>query len=126
MKVSRRFPDEVLAALRKSKVLSIRAGSGTHRFIGIWMVMVEDRVFVRSWSIKPDGWYRAFLKEPRGAIRVEDREIAVRAVRTRSEKLRDAVDRAYLEKYSTPGSLKYAKDLGRPKSRATTIELAPD
>jgi hypothetical protein len=125
MKSSRRFPDEVLAVLRKSKGLRIRAGSGTHRFIGIWMVVVEDRVFVRSWSVKPDGWYRAFLKEPRGAIQISEHKINVRAVGVQSERLRDAVDRAYLEKYRTPGSLRYAKDLGLPKSRATTIELVP-
>jgi len=39
--------------------------------------------------------------------------------------LKDAVDRAYLEKYRTPASLKYARDLGRPRSRATTTELVP-
>ena len=33
--------------------------------------------------------------------------------------------RAYLEKYDTPGSLKYARDMGRAKSRATTTELVP-
>jgi hypothetical protein len=35
------------------------------------------------------------------------------------------VDRAYLAKYNTPASLKYARDLGRAKSRATTTELVP-
>lgn len=125
MKATRRFSDDILAGLSKGKVLSIRAGTGTHRFIGIWVVVVKDRVFVRSWSLKPTGWYRTFLKEPRGAIRVADHEIAVRAARIRSERLRNAVDRAYLDKYNTPGSLKYAKDLGRAKSRATTIELVP-
>src|SRR5207244_11423578 len=58
-------------------------------------------------------------------IVVGARKIPVRAVRTRSERLKDAVDRAYLEKYNTPGSIKYARDLGRAKSRATTTELVP-
>ena len=35
------------------------------------------------------------------------------------------MDRAYLDKYNTPGGLKYAKDLGQAKSRASTIELVP-
>ena len=105
--------------------MRIRAGSGDHRFIGIWMVVVEDRVFVRSWSVKPDGWYRSFLKDRRGAIKVADREIEIRALPAKSARLRNAIDRAYLEKYSSPGSLKYAKDLGSTKSRATTIELVP-
>jgi hypothetical protein len=49
----------------------------------------------------------------------------VRAVRVRSERLKDDVDLAYLEKYDTPGSIKYAQDLGCEKSRATTTELVP-
>jgi hypothetical protein len=114
-----------LAVLRQSKGLRIRAGSGTHRFISIWFVVVKDCVFVRSWSVKPNGRYRTFLKAPRGTIQVADYEIAVRALRIRSERLRDAVDRAYLDRYNTAGALKYAKDLALAKSRATTIKLVP-
>jgi hypothetical protein len=125
MRTSRRFSDDVLATLQGTKGLRIRAGTGTHRFIGIWFVTVKDRVFVRSWSVKPNGWYRAFLKEPRGTIRTADGEIAIRAVRIQSKSLRDAIDRAYMERYSTLGALKYANDLGRAKSRATTLELVP-
>ena len=120
-----RFPDHILAMLRDAKGLRIRAGNTQHRFIGIWFVMVRGRVFVRSWSVMPTGWYRVFLKDRRGAILLADHEIAVRAVSTRDKRLRDAVDRAYLEKYNTPGALKYAKDLGSTKSRATTTELVP-
>jgi hypothetical protein len=121
----RRFPDEILAEIRDGKILGVRAGSEPHRFIGIWAVVVERRVFVRSWSLKPRSWYRTFLEEPRGAVNVGGREIPVRAVNTRSERLKDAVSRAYREKYNTPGSIKYARDLGRAKSRATTTELVP-
>jgi hypothetical protein len=120
-----RFSDDTLATLQESKGLRIRAGTGQHRFIGIWVVVVRDRVFVRSWSVKPNGWYRTFLKEPRGSIQVAGHTIGVRAIRTKSESLRDAIDLAYLEKYNTAGALRYAKDLGSAKSRATTMELVP-
>jgi hypothetical protein len=88
-------------------------------------VVVENRVFVRSWSLKPRSWYRTFLEDPTGVIVVGRRRLRVRAVRTRSERLNDAVSRAYVEKYTSPGSVKYAKDLGRAKSRASTTELVP-
>src|SRR5437870_13881193 len=120
----RRFSADIVTALRDGKSLRIRAGA-THRFIGIWVVVVQSRVFVRSWSVKPRGWYRALLEDPRAFIKLGHRTIAVRAVRTRSHALRDAVDQAYLDKYATPGALKYARDLGSPKSRATTLELRP-
>jgi hypothetical protein len=122
---ARRFTTDVLAAIRDGKILGLRAGTQEHRFLGIWAVVVEGRVFVRSWSLKPRSWYRTFLQEPRGAVQVAGREIAVRAVRTRSERLKDAIDQAYLEKYHTPGSIKYARDLGGAKSRATTTALVP-
>jgi hypothetical protein len=125
MKTSRRLPARVVAALHEGKILGIRASTGPHRIIGIWVVVVEGRVFVRSWGLKPRSWWRTFLEEPRGVIQVGARTIPVRAVQTRSERLKDAVDRAYLEKYHTPGSIKYARDLGRAKSRATTTEIVP-
>ena len=120
-----RFSASVLAALDKGKILGLRAGDDGHRFIGLWVVVVDGRVFVRSWSLKPRSWWRTFLRTPEGAIQVGKRTLRVRAVQTRSERLRAAVSRAYREKYATPGSVKYARDLGRPRSVATTTELVP-
>lgn len=125
MKPRKRFLEKTLTSIRDGKVLGIRAGSAPHRFIGIWAVVVENRVFVRSWSLKPRSWYRTFLEEPHGTINVDGREIEVRAVQTGSERLKKAVDEAYLNKYNTRASLKYARDLGRKKSRDTTTELVP-
>ena len=122
---ARRFGPEVIAKLTAGQYLRIRAGMGDHKFIGIWVVVVEGRAFVRSWSIKPRSWYRTFLEEPRGAIVVDGEEIEVRARRVTSERLNALIDRAYLDKYNTKGSLKYARDLGTAKSRATTTELVP-
>ena len=121
----KRFPSGVVAAIREGPILGIRAGSQPHRIIGIWVVVVEGRVFVRSWSLKPRSWWRTFLEEPRGIVQAAGRTIPVRAVQTRSERLKDAIDRAYLEKYHTPGSVKFARDLGRARSRGTTTELVP-
>jgi hypothetical protein len=125
MKGKRQFSDDILTALHKGKILGLRAGTQPHRFIGLWVVVVDKRVFVRSWAVTLEGWYYALLKEPRGVIQVGDREIPIRAVRTRSERVKDAVDRAYQEKYNTPGALKYVRDLRRAKSRDTTTELTP-
>lgn len=125
MGATKRFPAEIVAAIRDGKFIRIRAGTAPHRFIGIWAVVVEGRVFVRSWSLKPRSWYRTFLEEPQGAIQVGGREIPVRAVRTRSERLKDAVDEAYLAKYDTRASLEYARGLGEPERRDTTTELVP-
>jgi hypothetical protein len=119
------FSANVVAAIRDGKILGIRAGRPPHRVIGIWAVVVEGRVFVRSWGRKPRSWWRTFLEDPRGIIQVGARTLPVRAIQTRSERLKDAIDRAYLEKYRTPGSIGFARDLGGKKSRETTTELVP-
>jgi hypothetical protein len=121
----RRFPDAIVDAIDAGKILGIRAGSRRHRFIGVWAVVVERRVFVRSWNAGESGWHRVFRDERRGRMSVNGRELPVRAVHTRSERLKDAVDRAYRRKYDTPGSIRWVRDLTRPRSRATTTELAP-
>jgi len=120
-----RFTDNALAAIRKSQVIGLRAGTKPHRFIAVWAVVVEGRVFIRSWGLSPRSWYVAFLEEPRGAIQVDGREIDVRAVRTRSERLKDAVSQAYREKYHTPGSIKFVRDFARTNRRNTTTEVVP-
>jgi len=124
MPLRRSFDDDVLAALEKSKILGIRAGSGNHRFIGVWMVVIENRLFIRSWTLKPAGWFSTFLKEPRGTIQIGNREIPIRAIRTRSERLKAAVDRAYAVKYNTKASLKYVRGFKQARRRNSTTELA--
>jgi len=120
-----RLPADVVTWIAKSKILGIRAGRRPHRIIGIWVVVVEHRVFVRSWSMKERSWWRTFLEDPTGIIEVDGKKIPIRAVRTRSERLKDAVDEAYAAKYNTPGSLQYVKDFRTKKRRDTTTELVP-
>ena len=122
----RRFSRPLLAAIAASKILGIRAGARSdHRFIGIWAVVVGDRVYARSWTQDTDGWYRAFVEDPLGTIHVGEREIRIRAVRARGDRIRDAVEHAYAEKYHTPGSLKYVRGFCTPRRRDTTIEFVP-
>ena len=68
MATRRRFTGDTLAAIRDGKILAIRAGSQPHRFIGIWAVVVDGRVFARSWKQKAGGWYQTFVHDPLGAI----------------------------------------------------------
>ena len=122
--MSKQLPRSVVAAIDASKILGVRAGArATHRFIGIWPVVIGGRVFGRSWSLKPGGWYRTFLEDPRGAIQVGSRAIRIRAVPVRSERLRDAVERAYGEKYPTPASRQYVRGFRTKRRRDSTLEF---
>src|SRR5262249_22243589 len=122
----RRFSPKVVTAIDESKIFAIRAGARSdHRFLGIWAVVVDGRVFARSWTLKAGGWYRTFLEDPLGAMQVGERTIRIRAVPVRSERIRDAVERGYAEKYPTPGSRKYVRGFRTRRRRDTTMEFLP-
>jgi hypothetical protein len=126
MASKRGFSRAVTAAIAKDKILGIRAGSGDHRFIGVWVVVVDNRVFIRAWGVKRQGWYQAFREEPRGMIQAAGRELRVKAVTRTTERMKSAVDDAYAAKYNTPGAIKYVQGFKRSKRRRdTTTELLP-
>ena len=124
--MSGRLSGPVVRSIDASKILGIRAGDRSdHRFTGVWPVVVEGRVFARSWTLKPGGWYRTFLENPLGTLHVGGREVRVRAVRVRSERLRDAIEEAYARKYPTPASSKYVRGFRTRRRREATIEFVP-
>lgn len=125
MAKSETFADAVVGEVRKAKILGVRAGA-EHRFTGVWVVVVEGRVFVRSWNDKPTGWFRAFRKHPTGTIQVGAREIRVRAKPVRSARIRDAVTAAFGGKYDTKGSRKWVEGFAEPARALTTLEFIPD
>jgi hypothetical protein len=118
------FDDDVVEAIRNAKIMGVRAGK-VHRYTGVWVVVVDGRVFARSWNDKPTGWFRSFQKEPTGTIQVGKLEIAVRAKPTRSVRIRNAVTMAFAEKYPTKGSRKWVEGFAEPARVLTTLEFVP-
>jgi len=124
MAVSGRFGDSLVRAFDKAKILGVRAGT-KHRFTGVWVVVVEGRVFVRSWNDAPTGWFRAFRAEPRGSVQLDGAEIAIKARVPRSARLLAAVSDAYAAKYPTKGSAKWVAGFRESERVATTLEMVP-
>ena len=121
-----RLSKPLIAAFQAAKIIGIKAGSEPHRFLGVWVVVVNDRVFVRPWNDKPGGWRRVFLADALGVVQIPSgREVPVRARSVRGERLLDAIDEAYAEKYNTPASKKWVRGFATPKRRATTVEFVP-
>ena len=120
----KRFSRKVVDAIDAASIMGIKAGS-EHRFIGVWPVVVNGRVYARSWGVSPGGWYDAFLEHGGGAIQVSDREIRVRAVPARGERVRDKVEDAYAQKFTTKASKKWVRGFKTARRRAATIEFVP-
>lgn len=119
----KRFSKRIAAEIDATGYMKIRAGD--HRYIHVWVVVVDGRVVVRPWNDKRTGWYRAFLESPAGAIQLGERDIPVRAIRVRSARLTEAVDDGYAKKYVTKSNQKYVTGFATAKRRATSLELVP-
>lgn len=121
---TRTLPRAVVAAIDASKILGIRAGSRTdHHFTGVWPIVLNGRVFARSWTVKPGGWYQTLRNDPLGVLQVGERQVRIRAVPVRSARVLDAMEDAYAHKYPTPGSRKYVRGFRSSRRRAATMEF---
>jgi hypothetical protein len=118
-----RFPPRIAREIEATKYMRIR--SGEHRYIHIWVVVVDGRVVVRSWNDKPNGWYRAFLADPNGSIELDGKDVPVRATPLRSARLNDATDVAYGAKYTTKANRKFVEGFAERGRKAHTLELIP-
>jgi hypothetical protein len=126
MSTKKTLPRTIVSAIDASKILGVRAGAGSdHRFTGFWPIVVDGRVFGRSWSLTKGGWYRTFCEDPLGVLQVGERAVRVRAVPVRSDRLRNAIDAAYAEKYPTVASRVYVRGFRSQRRRAATIEFVP-
>ena len=119
------FAKEVAEVFRSAKIMGVRSGT-EHRYTGVWVVVVEGRVFARSWNDKPTGWFQAFRRQSSGMVQVGDLELVVHGKVVRGARLREAVTAEYGEKYPTKGSRKWVEGFAEPERVVNTIEFVPN
>ena len=122
----KRLSTAIINTADAAKIMGIKAGDRSdHKFVGVWPIVVDGRLFARSWTLTRGGWYKTFLDDPLGTLQVGDREVRVRARRVTSERLLDRIEAAYAEKYDTKASQKYVRGFRSPRRRETTTEFVP-
>jgi hypothetical protein len=122
----KKLPRAIIETAHDAGIMGIKAGAKTdHRWVGVWPIVVDGRLFARSWTMRRDGWCQAFLDDPLGTIQVGGREIRIKARRVSGERLRDKIEAAYAEKYDTRSSQKYVRGFRTPRRRDTTTEFVP-
>ncbi len=98
-----------------------RSEDGSLRtFTTIWVVRVDDDVYVRSWNGPYGYWYRAATASGTGRIRSSGREFDVSFAPAAAE--RTAIDQAYHNKY---GRSRYVDAMTEDGPGATTLRLIP-
>ena len=113
---------KILKEIAERELIGIKAGNGNHRFLPIWMVVVEDQIYARSWGQKK-GRYRAFQEEGVGEVSARSGQYRVKAeFIDEDDKVNEWVDKAYEQKYKASYQ-KYVDDLQTSSSRSTTVRL---
>jgi hypothetical protein len=89
----------------------------------IWVVRVDDDLYVRSMNGRAGGWFPATQIRHEGHIRAGgvDKDVGFAEV---DPDLNDQIDAAYRDKYRRYGS-SIIGGVVNPEARAATIKLAP-
>ncbi len=110
--------------INNNNLIGIKAGHSRPDFLNIWMVVVEDRIFARSWGFAEKSWYNTFSKDPQGQIKCGDDIFPVTAtIPDDIESITEKINLAYLSKYNKGHNIKYARGIIKEEHVQKTMEF---
>jgi hypothetical protein len=122
MWVMAKFDAATLGVLRNIQEVRIRTEKHPRSAVVIWIVVVGEEVFVRSFLGAKGRWYRDVAAGGRATLEASGREVAVKTRPANDPAMIERVSRAFLEKYrSSP----YAHAMVQADALPTTLRLQP-
>lgn len=120
------FDESILQYVRTRNLVGVRAGDRPRGFLDIWMVVVDGRIFARSWGLAERSWYTEFLSGRTGEIRCGDSVVKVAGVIPADlTSISEAISAEYLRKYDRGSNSQYARGIVQPEHVARTMEFVP-
>ncbi|TFV99111.1 DUF2255 family protein [Leifsonia flava] len=107
-----------LVGIRELAIAAPRAHGGSERWTPIWVVVVDDEVFVRTWLRRDTGWYGRAVAAARASIRIAGEGVGV-VVEATGVANAGAIDEAYRAKYGEDG----ARSMVTAEAAASTLRL---
>lgn len=117
-----KFDAAVLRDLRDVQEVAIRTGKHPKSAVVIWVVVVDDEVFVRSWLGGKGRWYRDLAAGGPATLEFAGRRLAVQALAANDAAAVARASREFLRKYSRSS---HAQEMVRPETLPTTLRLEP-
>ena len=123
----KKFSKAFLKCINETQITSIRVGKGRDKFTGIWMVVVKDRIFGRSYYGAERSWYTAFLNGDNGDIRCKKEILPIKGLKPPDmNAITKAINKAYEKKYLVAAfNKKWVDGLCEPERVARTMEFIP-
>ena len=88
----------------------------------IWIVAVDDDLYVRSWKGEAGIWYRRARRHGAGTVVAHGQQHQVQFTATDDPGINARIDEAYRIKY---GNSSYTQTMTRPPATSTTMRLDP-
>ncbi len=95
------FDADILRALRDLKEVRIRTAQHPRSAVVIWIVVVDDEVFVRSFRGTKGRWYGDLAAGGPATLEFAGRRLAVKAIPANEPAAIDKASREYLRKYQS-------------------------
>ncbi|ANF52581.1 hypothetical protein A0O34_19590 [Chryseobacterium glaciei] len=113
--------------IKTYNLIGIKAGANRSTFLEIWMVVVNDRVFARSWGLAEKSWYNSFLQDSKGQIQCGEFIFNIKAiVPINNDQITEAINNEYLTKYNSGHNIEYAEGIIQTKHIEKTMEFIID
>ncbi len=119
-----KFPADLIEYLSEHTLIKVKGGSRPRSFLNIWIVVVEQRLFARSWDRKKRSWYTAFLAEGVGKIQYGEHIIDVSGKKVDvNDDIHELINQAYMDKYTQPDNVPYAIGFADDEYKDYTLEF---
>jgi hypothetical protein len=115
------FDAATLATLSTKQEIGIRTTRTPDKPVTIWVVVIGDEVFIRSFQAAKGRWYQSVAADGLATLDIDGQQIPVRATPADAAAI-DRVSAAFLAKYQPSP---YAKEMVRPETLPTTLRLEP-
>jgi hypothetical protein len=119
--VVERFDPATLSSLGESQEIDIRPAA-TDKPVTIWVVRLDDDIYVRSYRAEEGRWYRAFREEPRASILYGGGDLEVHGEAVSDAATNERLNGAYMAKYRSSSAV---GAMVAPEVAATTMRLLP-
>jgi hypothetical protein len=119
-------PDQLEAIGRADEleITTMRGDNSARRYVPIWVVRVDNDIYVRSYRGQAGAWYRHAAADRTGRVRAAGFERDVDFEPLDDATVAEAIDRAYQAKYARYSD-NYVKPMVADAARAATLRLRP-
>jgi hypothetical protein len=123
----KKFSKAFLKSINETQITSVRAGEEREKFTGIWMVVVDGRIFGRSYYGAERSWYTALLNGHNGSVKCGKEIIPVKGLKPADiGSISGAINKAYEKKYLVKSyNKKWVDGLCEPERVDRTMEFVP-